>query len=61
MAACGNLRKPLGLTLKFPLFVFLSQAGTRLSPSVINRLAKELRELQLKPEEGIKVTMTPSI
>ncbi|EIE20518.1 hypothetical protein COCSUDRAFT_30660 [Coccomyxa subellipsoidea C-169] len=31
-------------------------AGARLSPAVINRLAKELRELQLKPEEGIKVT-----
>ncbi|BDA50601.1 Ubiquitin-conjugating enzyme E2 S [Coccomyxa sp. Obi] len=31
-------------------------ASARLSPAVINRLAKELRELQLKPEESIKVT-----
>ncbi|KAK9824376.1 hypothetical protein WJX72_009836 [[Myrmecia] bisecta] len=30
-------------------------AGEGVSPAVINRLAKELRELQLKPEEGLKV------
>ena len=30
------------------------QAGSALSAGVINRVAKELRELQTKPEEGIK-------
>jgi hypothetical protein len=32
-----------------------AQATEGLKPAVINRLAKELRELQQRPEEGIRV------
>ena len=34
------------------------QAEGGVSGAALNRLAKELRELQLKPEEGIKVEGT---
>ena len=33
------------------------QATEGLKPAVINRLAKELRELQQRPEEGIRVRL----
>ena len=32
-------------------------AGAGLAPATINRVAKELRDLQLKPEEGIRVSL----
>lgn len=49
----------LGTDTELPLLCVLWQASARLSPAVINRLAKELRELQLKPEETIKVVEPP--
>lgn len=49
----------LGTDTELPLLCVLWQASARLSPAVINRLAKELRELQLKPEESIKVVEPP--
>jgi len=36
--------------------VAFPQAGAGLSPAVVNKVAKELRDLQLKPEEGIRVS-----
>ncbi len=36
------------------------QAGEVLAPSAVSRLLKELRELQQKPEEGIKVSLEVS-
>lgn len=37
------------------------QAAEPLPPAVIKAIAKELKDLQEKPEEGIKVWLQPSV